>query len=408
MNMILFQFWSILLMNLNGYIQVSPTNTQDYSRLNREESNIMLMGDTSVFGALPQELHQYYHYINLAARAIYRNDFAEASILYDTAFLHKMNPFYVDLANYVRVNHKCGKPEKNDLAIRQILVDKHVDTARLFLHLPKRLFSKSNLALIKDLSRKARSAPSVHAKMDKALREIWSNDQGVRAYDRIPDMSREEVLAMYARRDSVDSVQVILFKHLVQTYGFPDEQRIGVDYDDSLSWNSALYVLLLHFMSAESVSGRMELIGIIRDAMHEGQWNSSLAAPLLDRLNIQTGQSMGMGLNFMYTSVYLVMDKLYRPFVFYTDSLMQVANLNRQAIGLDSFHIAQRQAVCQYMASLQYDKTDMVIMLPWAAYDELPPGLVKQAAKEANVDAESYRINTDKIMGECKCEEKRF
>lgn len=364
--------------------------------------------DTSVFGVLPHELYAYYHYINLATRAIYVNQFDQASAYYDTAFMHKTHPFYVDLANYVRVNYKCGQQTKNDSAIYRLIVGKHIDSTSLYLHIPKHWFDADNRKLIHKLSRKTNTKTDIRSKIENPLRDVWASDQGVREYDKIPAMSRAEIKAMYLRRDSVDSVNVVLFTSLIRTYGFPDEEMLGVDYHDSLSWNSVLRVLMLHFLQNQDADDRREIIGMILDAMHEGKWSSSLAASLLDYLNIHTGESLGMGQHFMYTSVNLVMGELYRPFVFYTDSLMQITNLNRVAIGLDSFHIAQRQAVCQYLGSKQQADKDMVIMLPWAAYDELPPGLVKQSAKEANVDVTTYKINTAKILGECKCEEKTW
>lgn len=406
--MIVVYYYTILLQMLIQHHQESTIYQRGDSEFSIVHCTSVCPGDTSVFGTLPHELDQYYRYINKAARAIYVNQFDQASAYYDTAFMHKSHPFYVDLANYVRVNYKCGQQTKNDSTIYRLIVEKHIDSTSLYLHVPKQWFDADNRKLIQKLSRKIKAKTDVRSKIEKPLRDIWESDQGVREYDKIPAMSREEIKAMYLRRDSVDSVNVILFTSLIRTYGFPDEEMLGVDYHDSLSWNSVLRVLLLHFLQNQDASGRREIIGIILDAMHNGKWSSSLAASLLDYLNIHTGESLGMGQHFMYTSVNLVMGELYRPFVFYTDSLMKITNLNRVAIGLDSFHIAQRQAVCQYLGSKQQADKDMVIMLPWAAYDELPPGLVKQSAKEANVDVTTYKINTAKILEACKCEEKKY
>lgn len=409
MVMILLQYFNAILIMLNLNHQGISSRQQDYSGMNPDRSISMMSADTSVFGTLPSELDRYYHYINLAARAIYRNEFDQAAVYYDTAFMHKTHPFYVDLANFVRVNYKCGRWEKNDSAIYRLMVEKHIDTISLYLHIPKMWFSANNQKLIRKLCNRSKPLQKASLQVEETLRKFWEADQGVREYDKIPMMSREEIQAMYQRRDSIDSIQVLSFIGMVHTFGFPDEEMLGVDYHDSLSWNSVLRVLLLHFLQAQDPAGRLELIGIILDAVHSGAWSSSLAASLLDYVNIRTGESLGMGQNFMYTSVYLVMGELYRPFVFYTDSLMQMTNLNRMAVGLDSFHIAQKQAVCQYLASeKQPDKRDMVIMLPWAAYDELPPGLVRQSAKDANVDMASYKINTSKILEACRCEEKKW
>ena len=364
------------------------------------------ISDTSVFGRLPSELGKYYQYINLASRAIYRNDFELASALYDTAFMHKEYPFYVDLANYIRVNTQCKRWDKNETALYRMIKEKHIDTISLFTHLPVWIFDEENLKTIRKAARQGSTSKPYSSKVGKHLREVWVSDQEVREYDKIPSKSREEIKALYVRRDSVDSINVIRFKSLVHTYGFPDEETLGADYHDSLSWNTVLQVLLLHFLQREDAAKRLELVSIIRDAVRDGKWNTSLAASLLDRLNIITGEPMRPGQNFMYTSVYLVLDELYRPFVFYSDSLMRVTNLNRIAIGLDSFHVVQRQAVCQYLGSKGHKKGDIIVMQPWAEYIQSPPGLVKRSAEEANVDATSFKINTQKILDECRCEEK--
>ena len=149
-------------------------------------SIVSVVQDSSDFGTMPPELGQYYHYINLAARAIYRNDFAEASVLYDTAFLHKTNPFYVDLANYVRVNYKCGQQTKNDSAIYRLIVGKHIDSTSLYLHIPKHWFDADNRKLIHKLSRKTNTKTDIRSKIENPLRDIWASDQGVREYDKIP------------------------------------------------------------------------------------------------------------------------------------------------------------------------------------------------------------------------------
>ena len=46
--------------------------------------------NASIADTMPVDLAAYYKYTNLAARAIYDNQFEQASTLYDTAFMHKV------------------------------------------------------------------------------------------------------------------------------------------------------------------------------------------------------------------------------------------------------------------------------------------------------------------------------
>ena len=98
---------------------------------------------------LDPKLANYFKSVNLAARAIYDNDFARASAHYEEAFRHKTYPFYADLKNAVIVNSKCGFFEKNNALLKILLDQKRIDTTQLFLELPPRLFDANNRAFIR-------------------------------------------------------------------------------------------------------------------------------------------------------------------------------------------------------------------------------------------------------------------
>jgi|GEM_PF-1821102 len=161
-------------------------------------------GDTTTPDSMPVDLAAYYKYINLAARAIYDNHFEQASALYDTAFLHKSIPFYEDLKNYILLNAKCGLLSKNDAALHHLIIDKHVDTAQLFLNLPNRLFSKENLAVINKLVKAQKKFKYQETVFHRSLREMFALDQAFRDYDDISQKDYETRKAIYSRRDSVD------------------------------------------------------------------------------------------------------------------------------------------------------------------------------------------------------------
>ena len=182
---------------------------------------------------------------------------------------------------------------------------------------------------------------------------------------------------------------------------------MGVFYDADHQWNEVVYILLRHFIQGEDEEIINKVQRIIESAFYAGDLHPSIYATLMELIGNQPDDPRP-GYNFMKTTINLVMGEIYRPFVFYTDSLMQAVNTNRIAIGLDSFHIVQKQVVCQYLGMQELGEKKFIKMVQYAQIDELPPGLVKMSCEAANIDYHSYKINTPKIMDKCRCEEKIY
>ncbi len=306
--------------------------------------------NASIADTMPLDLAAYYKYTNLAARAIYDNQFEQASTLYDTAFMHKTNPFFEDLKNYILLNAKCGLPQKNDEPLHWLMINKQVDTARLFNQLPKRLFSKENLATINKITKAQKKSKMAETMFHKSLRDMFRIDQEIRDYDGISQKDYETRKAIYARRDSVDQENFSRFEKLYDQYGFPGEETIGVFYDNDHQWGEVVYILLRHFVQLGNEETSDRVLRIIRNAFYAGELHPSIYATLMELIGNHP-VAPRPGFNFMKTTMNLVLGEIYRPFVFYTDSLMQEVNTNRISIGLDSFHITQKQVVCQYLGS---------------------------------------------------------
>lgn len=393
--------------HLNGY-QGSNSLCNDFSpilgagtfvsKLNSVDTNLV---------PLSRELAAYYKFTNLAARAIYDNQFEKASVMYDTAFMHKANPFFEDLKNYILLNAKCGLSQKNEVPMHQLMINKQVDTAQLFIQLPKRIFSKENLATINKLVKAQKKSKREETMFHKSLRDMFRIDQEIRDYDGISQKDYETRKAIYARRDSVDQENFSRFEKLYDQYGFPGEETIGVFYDNDHQWGEVVYILLRHFVQLGNEETSDRVLRIIRNAFYAGELHPSIYATLMELIGNHP-VAPRPGFNFMKTTMNLVLGEIYRPFVFYTDSLMQEVNTNRISIGLDSFHITQKQVVCQYLGSKDLEGKKFIKMVQYAQIDELPAGLVKMSCDEANIDYHSYKINTTKIMDKCRCEEKVY
>ncbi len=147
---------------------------------------------------------------------------------------------------------------------------------------------------------------------------------------------------------------------------------------------------------------KISTIQILNKALNAGKLHPTLYAPLLDGYDLTTSVRRE-GYNFLATTVFLVGSDVYRPFVFYSDSLMKDVNTKRISIGLDSFHITQKQVVCQNFGSQNLKDTTVISMVHYPQIATLPSGFVKMSAKEANVDLETYKINIPKILNECNC-----
>lgn len=385
----------------SSYLPDTSTNEENVRRISPLTNTV----ESIVADSMPVALKTYYQYINLAARAIYDNHFELASEHYDSAFVYYKYPFFEDLKNYTLLNAKCGFSTKNDVPLYHFIIDKKVDTAQLFLHLPRRIFSKENLATINKLVKTQKRAKIQEASLHKSLREMFAIDQAIRDYEMMSKMDYEARKAMFARRDSVDLDNAIRFEQLYNQYGFPGEETLGVFFDTDHQWSEVVYILLRHFVQRKDQETNVKVFAILRKALYAGQLHPSLFASLVELMDDHT-MTPNPRFNFMNTTINLVLSEVYRPFVFYTDSLMKEVNTNRVAIGLDSFHITQRQVVCQYMGTKDLGEKKFIKMVQYVQIDEPPPGLVKKACDEANIDMHSYKINTTKIVDQCRCEDK--
>ncbi len=393
--------------HLNGY-QGSNNLCNDFSLIQGAGTFVSKLNsvDTNLV-PLPRELAAYYKFTNLAARAIYDNNFSAASVHYDSAFIYKHYPFYEDLKKYILVNFKSGLFDKNEQALFHLIHNKKIDTAQLFTVLPKRVFDDKNLKLISKFVKERNKAKPTESVLLKSLKEIFVSDQSVRDYEKFKEKSVAIRNAIYASRDSVDAVNFIRFEKLYTQYGFPDEESVGVIFDDEHQWASVIHVLLLHFKKTREEETAKKVVAIIKAALYAGELHTSICSSLLEDNNVRP-QDPTNEYYFLSTTINLVMGEVYRPFVFYTDSLIKEVNTNRIAIGLDSFHITQKQVVCQFIGAKSNDARGFISMVPYASIHDLPPGLVKMSCDEANVDYHSYKINTAKILANCRCEEKVY
>ncbi len=346
--------------------------------------------------SLDSNLAGYFRYVNLAARAIYRNDFVAAASYYEEAFKRKSNPFFVDLKNAILVNGKCGLYAKNEPLLRILINDKQIDADRLLADLPPRVFDNSNLEFIRALQQAKASKKKKPNVLETEIRKLFAADQQILGYVNI--YSDKEC------RDSANNANTLKFIDLYRKLGFPSEEKLGVYYDDESSWSEILFTLLTNLQQTDH---RSELLSVFKVEFLNGRIHPSVYASLLDFANRNIRQQK-QEYNFMNTTINVVDGKNYRPFVYYSDSLMRVVNTNRTSIGLDSFHIVQKQVICAKFCPDVPREKGIIEMAPYTRIDIMPSGFVRAAFEKEKQDMAKWEINTEKIVKECGCREKVY
>ena len=280
---------------------------------------------------------------------------------------------------------------------------KQITAKQLFQDLPKAVFDKNNLALIHGFESKAKK----EIPFAIALKKIYQSDQEARPYDQVNMKDPEIKKQVYARRDSTNKANFLKFEKLYQRYGFPTEEKVGIYYDEKSKWSDKIYVLLLHFISNKDEFYRNSIIEIMLKELKLGHIYPSDYASLIGRIYSNPKHRSPCN-NFMENTISLVRGIAYKPFVFYSDSLMNEVNTNRISIGIDSFHISQKQVVCQRFGDKKFEDSNFIKMVPKAAAIQLPYGFVNQSFKELNMEMSSYEIDTNKINLECNCQKKIY
>ena len=349
-------------------------------------------------------LMKYFRFTNLASREIYHNEFSLASTYYDSAFAYKQHPFFVDVKNYILVNFKSCQFHKNEPYLKMLMVGKHMDTADLFAALPRRVFNDDNLKLIYKIQMKYHVRKKSRSKLQQDIHDMFVMDQKVRDYQPYNMRDKEINKQVYHIRDSTDVENARRFIQICTESGFPSEEKTGILYENDMQWTNVIDFLLWHFTLSDLI--RDEITVLIEKEFVRGNIHPSIYASLCEIYN-QNAKSARPDFNFMNTTVVLVNDAAYRPFVYYSDSLMKLVNTNRTSIGLDSFHISQKQVVCGSKFKAP-EGLEMIQMANYPKLQDYPYGFAKMVFEHEKQDMSKYMINTEKILLEAQCEEKCY
>ncbi len=247
-------------------------------------------------------------------------------------------------------------------------------------------------------------------KYQKTMRELFEIDQALLLdFGGYNMLDRECAKEYYAKQDSVGHDNCSRFIAFCKSNGFPSEEDLGIYTAQNEERSNMVYMLLWNIVSSKNLADRDAVLPIIIQAAQDGKLHPSRAACLFD-LRWQNTKVKDPACDFLNTTTELLQGDAYRPFVFFNDSLMQEVNTNRVSIGLDSFHIVQKQVICTYFGAKKTAAGDN--FLGMAHYSNIsagvPLGFVKMSFAEANIELSTYKINTEKILGQCNCAEKVY
>ncbi len=354
--------------------------------------------------ALDPSLANYYKFVNLAARAIYKNDFSSAIACYDSAFLYKASPNYVDIKNYILLNSKYCLFSNNDAYIRLLFTTKKIDSTLLFAALPKRVFSAQNLITVNKLQSKIyKNRPPDNA-LQKAMQDLFVLYEASFDSEVFGKPGADSSKTAYETRKSLHQQNAETFLRVYAREGFPTEEKLGVFYAPGEEWATKIDVMLQQFLRTQE---KERILAVLQVELQCGELHPARYAYLLDYAHDNSKRPEKTH-NLMNTTVILINAEAYRPFVYYSDSLMQEVNTNRLHIGLDSFHTTQKQVICQHFCRYATADSSIIAMAAYPKIDVYSYGFVKWALEKENLDLATYKINTRKILQECKCAEKSY
>jgi hypothetical protein len=334
------------------------------------------------------ELSAYFKFVNLAARAIHADNFPVAAQNYEEAFRHKPVPFFADLKNAFIVNSKCGLHEKNLVLLKFMLRDKGMDSAQVFRQLPRRIFDASGLDFVRNFREKPKPGTEIFKKAFYNLYESYQADLNTTLpHDHTP----ERFFDLYAK------------------YGFPSEEKIGcLNENGEEIWSGINNIVNGITYSKGQTAERM--MKILQTEFENGNIPPSVLANCYDYAH-QNLTSRKAEYYFQNELLAMTGGKVYRPFIYYTDSVMQVINTNRVSIGLDSFHVVQKQYVTGKFCTAPECSDPSKISIQTVSYisnPQLPYGFVKAAFEKEKQDMSWYLMDVQSIASRCNCGNKQY
>lgn len=345
----------------------------------------------------------YYLFVNQGDRNLYYANFTEAKRHLYLAFEINNNPYYHDIYKMILCNSKIKNGQDNLKWLEKLVEDKNIHPKLIKFQL-KGLLSESDIKYLDTTTYVERRSV-----VKSELLKLMEIDQKIRDYSKCdsvadPQLKRKCLQNLFTIRDSVDEINALKFINLINTYGIPSENEIGVylkGTDKTESFNNLFYIFGIHFLQT---SLKNKIYDIFCRGLQEGKFHPELFGAIYD-FKQDNEEAFNFGKKMLNTTIVKTDGKLYKPFIHYTTANLDSINNNRIKIGLDSFHIVQRQILSDLICQKQ---GNIIPMHSFPQFVDYPYSFVKAAFEKENMDLKAYELKTEKISNECKCIEKIF
>ena len=200
-----------------------------------------------------------------------------------------------------------------------------------------------------------------------------------------------------------------MFFDLYVKYGFPTEEKIGcLDSENDAFWGKISNLMNgIIYYKGETAE---KVLQILQKEFENGHIPPSVLANCYDYAH-QNLSPQRKEYYFQNELLAMTGGKIYRPFIYYTDSVMQVINTNRVSIGLDSFHIVQKQfitgAFCTAPECSDASKST-IQTVSFISNPQFPYGFVKAAFEKEKQDMNWYLMDVQTIASRCNCGNKQY
>ncbi len=221
-----------------------------------------------------QSLQKYYQHINNAEISIVNLDFAKASLLYDSAFKNKLNPFCQDLYNASLVNIYENKYYESMNYIKKMITLGYKPSNYLNNLKSCRKFMKTKFGdSVNILERKPQFIYNNYYRTK--IEELCEYDQEFRnkegSYKKYGDTIR-----------IIDKIIVNDFLKLIEKFGYPSEERIGLDSHNIML---PIYAVLIIHQQNGANFRITNYADILKAACINGEIRNTIAGNFIDAAN---------------------------------------------------------------------------------------------------------------------------
>lgn len=296
-------------------------------------------------------------------------------------------------------NFKLDQAELNKHWLAKLVYDKHIDPELLKLRLRGMLTQEQLLYLTKV------NYVVVENEVKSELLDLIAYDQSIRDFSSCDQLRGEKrnscLLNLFAIRDSIDHLNAKVFLSILEKYGIPSENDIGIYLDPeepASTYNQLFYILGIHFNQTES---REEIAKIYKQGLIGGMFSPELYGAVYD----QYIERSSYGRKLLNTTIVYTNSKAYNPFVSFEPEFLDSINSNRIEIGLDSFHITQQQV----LSDLNCKKSANIIPIhSFPQFEEYGYGLVKASFELEGAKLSERELDIPKLLKDNNCQKRAF